>query len=76
VNVTELVLDEDSVSDLTPVANMKKLERLSIKKTRVESLAPLAGIRTLKFLYIADTPVADISPVQPLISGGMKLVQN
>jgi internalin A len=76
VNVTELMLDEDSVSDLTPVANLKKLERLSIKKTPVQNLAPLAGLRTLKFLYIADTTISDISPVQPLISGGMKLVQN
>src|SRR5450432_3877091 len=76
VNVTELMLDEDSVSDLTPISNMKKLERLSIKKTRVQNLAPVAGIRTLKFLYIADSAVSDISPVQPLISGGMKLVQN
>jgi internalin A len=76
VNVTELMLDEDSVSDLTPIANLKKLERLSIKKTRVQNLGPISGIRTLKFLYIADTTISDISPVQPLISGGMKLVQN
>jgi hypothetical protein len=55
---------------------MKKLERLSIKKTRVQNLAPIAGIRTLKFLYIADSAVSDISPVQPLISGGMKLVHD
>ena len=55
---------------------MKKLERLSIKKTMVKSLAPLAQTKTLKFLYIADTPVSDITPVQPLISNGMKLVQN
>ena len=75
VNVTELMLDEDSVSDLTPIANLKKLERLSIKKTEVKSLAPLAMLRTLKFLYIGDTPVSDISPVQPLIAGGMKLIQ-
>jgi internalin A len=75
VNLTELQLDEDSISDLTPIANLKKLERLSIKKTQVKSLAPLASLRTLKFLYIADTPVSDISPVQPLIAGGMKLMQ-
>jgi internalin A len=74
VNVTELMLDEDSIADLTPISGMKKLERLSIKKTRVQNLAPIAGIRTLKFLYIADSAVSDISPVQPLISGGMKLV--
>jgi Leucine-rich repeat (LRR) protein len=76
VNLTELMLDEDQISDLTPVSNLKKLMRLSIKKTQVKNLAPLAGIKTLKFLYIAETPVTDISPVQPLISGGMKLIQN
>jgi hypothetical protein len=55
---------------------MKKLERLSIKKSRVQNLAPVAGIKTLKFLYIAESMVTDISPVSPLVSGGMKLVQN
>jgi internalin A len=76
VNLTELMLDEDAITDLTPVANLKKLERLSIKKTAVKDLTPVAALRSLKFLYIADTPIADITPVQPLISGGMKLVQN
>jgi internalin A len=76
VNLTELMLDEDAITDLTPIGNMKKLERLSIKKTRVQNLAPVAGIKTLKFLYIAESAVTDISPVSPLISGGMKLVQN
>ncbi len=76
VNLTELMLDEDSISDLTPIANLKKLERLSIKKTQVKNLAPLVSLKKLKFLYIADTPVSDITPVQPLIAGGMKLVQN
>jgi internalin A len=76
VNVTELMLDEDPITDLTPVANLKKLERLSIKKTQVKNLAPIATLRSLKFLYIAETPVSDITPVQPLIAGGMKLIQN
>jgi internalin A len=76
INVTELMLDEDSVTDLSPVANLKKLERLSVKKTGVKDLGPLARLKTLKFLYIADTPVTDITPVQPLIAGGLKLIQN
>jgi internalin A len=76
INVTELMLDENTVSDLTPIGNMKKLQKLSIKKTQVQNLAPIAGIKTLKFLYIADSGVTDISPVQSLVSGGMKLIQN
>jgi internalin A len=76
VNLTELMLDEDSVSDLTPVSNLKKLQRLSIKKTNVKNLAPLSSLTGLKFVYIADTPVSDITPVQPLMAGGMKLIRN
>src|SRR5258708_6974523 len=76
VNLTELMLDEDSVSDLSPVSNLKKLQRLSIKKTNVKNLAPLASLSSLKFVYIADTPVSDITPVQPLMAGGMKLIRN
>ena len=75
VNLTELMLDGDAVSDLTPLANLKKLERLSIKKTNVKSLAPLAQTKTLKFLYIADTPISDTAPIQPLLSGGLHLIR-
>jgi internalin A len=76
VNVTELTLDGDPVSDLAPIANLKKLERLSIKKTQVKNLSPLAQLKTMKFLYIAETEISDITPVQPLISNGMKLINN
>ncbi|HEY5243837.1 MAG TPA: leucine-rich repeat domain-containing protein [Polyangiaceae bacterium] len=76
VNVTELMLDEDAISDISPLANLKKLFRLSLKKTGVKSLAPLSQLKTLKFLYIADTPVTDITPVQPLVPGGLKIIQN
>ena len=76
VNVTELMLDEDNVTDLTPVTPMKKLEKLSIKNTGIKSLAPVSQTKTLKYLYINGSPISDISPVQPLMSNGMKLVQN
>lgn len=75
-NLTELMLDDDTITDLTPISHLKKLERLSIKNTAVKSLAPLSGLRSLKFLYISGTPVSDITPVQPLIADGMKLIQN
>jgi internalin A len=74
VNLTELVLDECPVTDLTPLSNLKKLEKLSIARTQVKNLAPLAGLQKMKSLRIVDTPITDISPVQPLISGGMKLL--
>jgi len=75
-NISDLMLDEDNISDISPLANLKKLEKLSLKKTGVKSLAPLAQLKTLKLVYIADTPVSDITPVQPLIAHGLKLIQN
>ncbi|MGH7272803.1 MAG: leucine-rich repeat domain-containing protein [Polyangiaceae bacterium] len=75
VDVTELTLNDDPISDLTPLANLKKLEKLFIKNTRVQSVAPLAQLRHLRLLDVAGTPLQDISPVQPLMSGGMKLIQ-
>ncbi|MGH7436478.1 MAG: leucine-rich repeat domain-containing protein [Polyangiaceae bacterium] len=74
VNLTELVLDECPVTDLTPLSNLKKLEKLSIARTQVKNLAPLAGLQKMKSLRIVDSQVTDISPVQPLVSGGMKLL--
>ena len=76
VNITDLMLDEDPVTDISPLANLKKLEKLSLKKTGVKSLAPLSQAKTLKFLWIADTAVTDITPVQPLVAHGLKLIQN
>jgi len=76
VNITELMLDEDTISDIAPLANLKLLEKLSLKKTGVKSLAPVADLKALKFLWIADTPVTDITPVQPLVAHGLKLIQN
>jgi internalin A len=70
------MLDEDTISDISPLANLKKLEKLSLKKTGVKSLAPLSQMKTLRFLWIADTPVSDITPVQPLVARGLKLIQN
>jgi internalin A len=76
VNVTELMLDDDNVGDLTPLSSLKKLQKLSIKNTLVKDLTPIASLKTLKILYIAGSAVSDISPVQPLMNGGMKLIQN
>jgi internalin A len=74
VNLTELTMDETLITDISPVAKLTKLEKLSLKKSQVKSLAPLAALHTLKMVWIADTDISDITPVQPLIAGGMKLI--
>lgn len=76
VNLTELTLDEDPITDLAPIANLTKLTLLSIKRTNVGSLAPLSGIKTLRKLYIAGTNVSDITPVKGATASGLKIFNN
>ena len=55
--LTELMLDDTPVDNLTPLAGLASLERLSIKRTRVSDLSPLKTLRKLKFLYVGGSPV-------------------
>jgi len=55
--------DLPSVSDLTPLAGLPKLRRVSLAQTDVVDLAPLAQIPSLRHLAVQDTPLADFGPI-------------
>ncbi|TAE52921.1 MAG: leucine-rich repeat domain-containing protein, partial [Bacteroidetes bacterium] len=59
-SLRELTLYGESISDLTPLRNLTRLERLNISHTRVESLAPLQYAIFLRELNCKNTPLADI----------------
>jgi hypothetical protein len=44
---------------VAPLAKLTKLERLSLKNTKVKDVRALAPVKSLKFLYVGGTPVAD-----------------
>ena len=54
---------------------MKKLERLSVQRTKVKDVAPLKELKTLKFLYVSGAPV-DEDPValSPIRGNGTKVI--
>jgi internalin A len=74
LNLTELEVDDTEVSDLTPLAKLKKLERLSIRRTLVTDVSPLRELTKLKYVYTEGAALADISPLQPLVAKGLKIV--
>lgn len=61
-----LDLSSTSVTDLTPLAALSDLKRLSAANTGISNLAPLAGLKNLEVLEISSTSVEDLAPLASL----------
>lgn len=63
MELKELNLNNTSVSDLSPLRDMRTLEKLGVSKTKVTSLADLASL-PLNTLYLKGSAVTDLSPLR------------
>jgi hypothetical protein len=59
-------LKNRQVHDLSPLADLKKLETLRLSYTPVSDLSPLAELENLKSLHLDGTLVTDLSPLANL----------
>ncbi len=59
--VQELYLNENPLSDLSPLKKQTGLVYLEIADTDVSNLSPLSGLKTLESLNIIGTKVSDVS---------------
>jgi len=59
-------LGETQVSDLSPLAELKNLEELSLNYSPVSDLSPLAELKKLELLWLNMTAVSDLSPMAKL----------
>ena len=55
-----------SISDLTPLKDLKKLEFLRLSHNNIEDVTPLKELTNLKHLYISHNRIADVSPLGKL----------
>lgn len=65
-----VILDNTSISDLTPLSSLAGLIHLSIIRTHVTDLAPLVWLTGLKNLKLEQTNVADLTPLTSLTEVG------
>jgi Leucine-rich repeat (LRR) protein len=65
-NSTELWLGHSSITDISPLADMIKLEALGLGKNYITDISPLAGLKNLKELYLFDNKISYISPLAGL----------
>lgn len=62
----KLILNNNMLDDLSPIANCSKLEYLAIRNTLVGDLSPIAGCHELKYLDLWGTRVTDLHDLYSL----------
>jgi internalin A len=66
MSLAALDLEENEVSDLSPISELKRLQTITLKKNKIEDLKPLAGLSSLQYLQLEDNAVTDVTPLEKL----------
>ncbi len=56
----------NSVSDVTPLANLTNLKELDLRSTQVSDITPLSNLTKLENVYLGHTHVHDVKPLANL----------
>ena len=67
-SLTILVLDRNSIRDLSPLAHLANLKRLQIAGNGIEDLSQLASLVGLTYLDLNNNPIGDLSALGGLSS--------
>ena len=67
-----LIVALTAVTDISPLADCKKLEFLEIFSNDIKDISPLAELQSLQYLNISNLPITDITPIFGL--NNLKLV--
>ena len=66
-NLTDLILDDNKISDITPLSGLTKLNRLNLRSNRnINGISGLAGLTDLVLLNLRFTDISDITPLAGL----------
>lgn len=66
VNLTELYVYQNNITDISFVKGLTSLETLSLFNNNVSDLSPLAGLISIKDLYLRANNITDISALDGL----------
>jgi hypothetical protein len=65
-DLTFLVMGQNNISNLTPLAGLTNLIELLIVDNNVSDLTPLAGLTNLRFLRLDSNRIIDVAPLAGL----------
>lgn len=66
INLEVTTFEGNGISDITPLAGLKKLRELYLTNNRIEEVHSLAGLINLEILFLEGNGITDISPLSKL----------
>jgi len=66
VNLTDLHLHRNQISDISPLSGLARLEYLSLSINRINDVSPLSGLTSLVTLFLGNNQISDIGPLSGL----------
>ena len=66
VNLIGLTLNDNEITNLTPLANLTSLTDLNLADNTIPSLTALSGLINLTYLVLANNQITDVSPLRDL----------
>lgn len=74
--LSDLWLDNNKVSDITPLQNLPMVEYLSFDNNEVENIEPLTHLSNLKYVWGIGNHIFDVSPINQFTDLNVKSFQN
>ena len=68
VNLEDLTLTNNLVSDLSPITRLTKLRHIGLEENQVANLSPLKGLTNMEELHLGNNLITDLSPLEGLIN--------
>ena len=62
-NSTALILNNNSISDLSPLSGLSRLRTLQLSQNDISDLSPLAGLSNLITLRLDGNDISDLAPL-------------
>ncbi len=67
-NATKLYIEENQISNLSPLSGLTHLTHISVHNNQISDLSPLAGLTNLTYLVMQKNQISDLSPLAGLIN--------
>jgi internalin A len=61
-------LGNNEITDLTPIANLKKLQSVSLAHNKIVDLKPLENLTAMQLLDVSDNEVSDLAPLSGMFN--------
>jgi Leucine-rich repeat (LRR) protein len=66
VALAELDLENNEISDITPIKDLTNIQLLDLAKNKISNIGPIAGLVNLQYIQLSDNQISDLSPLAKL----------